>query len=94
MAFFITLCASCENLCPRAVTTGLVKKSLRVAFALICPYTSVTPSRRRLGVDDDVDDVPSLPGRHHCPPSSRPAEPITTPPVPTIIQNVTHQHDE
>jgi hypothetical protein len=39
MTFFITLYASCENLCLRAVTTGPVKKSLKMAFGLICPYT-------------------------------------------------------
>ena len=69
VAFSTTLCATCqprslsvslESLCRRTVTTGPVKKGLRMAFALIWPYTSVTPSRRRPNVDDDVDEVPGL----------------------------------
>jgi hypothetical protein len=32
---------------PRRSYDGPVKKKPQVAFALICPYTSVTPSRRR-----------------------------------------------
>jgi hypothetical protein len=94
VAFVITFCASYEICLPPAVTTEPVKKSLRVAFALICPYISVAPSHHQPSADDGVDHAPGLLGRHHCPPSSRPAEPVNhNPPVPTITQNVTHRHD-
>jgi hypothetical protein len=77
MAFFITLvCLVRKHIPARSYHGVSEKKASGRPFALICPYTSVTPSRRRLGVDEDVDDVPSLHGRHHCPPSSRPTEPI------------------
>ena len=83
----------CAKICLPSSYDKASEKKPQVAFALICPYISIAPSRHRPGVDDGVGHAPGLLGRHHCSPSSRPAELVNHNPVPTINQNVTHKHD-